>query len=64
MDNKTYYKTASVVFLLIAIFHFLRVIYDWEAVIGGYVIPIWFSWFAVILAGYLSARGFHFAKRL
>ncbi len=63
MDKKTYYLVASAAFFIIAVAHLLRAIYSWEAVIDGVVIPLWFSWVAVVLAGYLSVRGWQFAQK-
>jgi len=62
MDKKVYYKTVSTIFLIIGILHLLRIFQGWEAVIGGVVIPLWASWAAVIIAGYLSYRGFSLSK--
>lgn len=63
MKKKTYYTIASVLFAVIAVGHALRALYEWEAVVGGVGIPVWFSWVAVALAGYLAVRGFQFAKK-
>lgn len=63
MSKKVYYYAASVIFFIIAIFHLARVVYSWEAVMGGVVIPLWVSWAAVIIAGYLGVRGWMFAKK-
>ena len=63
MKKKTYYKAVSIVFAVVAVLHALRALYQWEATIGGAIIPVWFSWVAVIIAGYLAIRGFQFAKK-
>lgn len=62
MNNKTYYKVASVVFGLLAILHAARAYYGWEASIGDYTVPVSYSWIAVVLAGYLSVRGWQLAS--
>lgn len=62
MREKVYHYVASVIFFIIAIFHLARIVYDWQAVMGGVVIPMWVSWAAVIIAGYLFVRGWMFAK--
>lgn len=62
MDKRTYYKIVSVVFGIIAVAHLARVFYGWEAVIADVVIPLWVSWAAVLIAGYLSVRGWQLAK--
>lgn len=63
MNRKTYYTTVAVIFFIIAALHLLRAIKGWEAVIGGVSVPVWFSWVAVALAGYLSLRGFQLRGR-
>ncbi len=62
MGKQTYYKVVSVVFLMIALLHFLRGIFKWEAIIGSAAIPVWFSWVAVVIAVYLGIRGLQLAK--
>lgn len=63
MKKKTYYYSASIIFAIVAVLHALRAFYEWEAVIGDVVVPVWFSWAAVLIAGYLAVRGFMFAKK-
>ncbi|OGN03550.1 MAG: hypothetical protein A3A98_02285 [Candidatus Staskawiczbacteria bacterium RIFCSPLOWO2_01_FULL_40_39] len=57
MLNNTYRKITGVVFLAITALHALRLIYGWEAMIGGWAVPIWLSWFAIIFAGWLAWSG-------
>jgi hypothetical protein len=58
MTNKTYYKLAAIIFLIVALGHLVRIINGWEAVINDVEIPMWISVAAVLIAGYLSYRGF------
>lgn len=62
MKRKTYYNVVSTIFLLVAVLHFIRIINNWEAYIGDIMIPMWMSWVAVILLGYLIVRGFSYEK--
>lgn len=64
MSNNVYRKTTGVVFLAITILHSFRLLYGWEAVIGlrldevgGWTVPLWLSWFAVVFAGWLAWSG-------
>jgi len=41
--KNTALKVAGVIFLLVSIIHFLRVILKIEVIIAGYTLPIWFS---------------------
>jgi len=54
MGQKTYFTTTFIVFAVIGVLHLLRILNGWDAEIGGLVIPLWASWVAVLVAGYLS----------
>ena len=55
--TKTYITITTAVFALIAILHLARIVYGWEAMIGGVEIPMWASWLAVLVAGILALKG-------
>ena len=63
MDNKTYYTLASVIFFTIALGHTLRLLNEWPAMIAGADVPLWVSWPAVAIAGYLGVRGWQLANK-
>jgi hypothetical protein len=48
----------ATLFLLMAIMHLLRIIFGWQAEIGGLNIPFWASWLGVLVAGALAYFGF------
>jgi len=50
---KPYSKITVLIFGLIALLHLARLFYGWGAVIGGWAVPMWFSWVAVLLAALL-----------
>ena len=54
MNTKTFFKLSTAIFSLIALLHIARLIYSWEAVIGGLEIPLWISLVAVIAAGFMA----------
>lgn len=56
--QKTYYLVTGVIFSLIALLHALRLVYGWEAVIGGWAVPMWLSGLALLVALFLSFQGF------
>ena len=64
MSNKTYLRTMSFIFLVIAVLHLLRIVGGWEAVIGSYNLPMWISVVAVLLAGFLAFHGYKISKLL
>lgn len=57
MDQRTYTRLTGVIFLLIAVLHLLRILYGWSAVIGGWTMPMWLSWAALIIGAYLAWWG-------
>jgi len=57
MNSKSFYSISGTIFLLIAVGHLLRILNGWGAEIGSFSIPMWISWVAVVLAGYLSYQG-------
>jgi len=63
MDKKTYFLTVALVFSAIGIMHALRLWFAWEGIIGGWMVPQWLSWVAVIVALVLAWQGFSFSKR-
>lgn len=62
MNSKNYLKVTSVLFLVIALLHLLRLVYGWQAVIGGWTAPMWLSWVALVVAGYLGYEGWRMSK--
>ena len=59
MNQKTFASTAGVVFSLVAVLHALRLLLGWDAVIGGWHAPLWLSWLALAVAGYLAYTAFN-----
>ena len=45
-------------FLVVAVMHLLRIIFGWQAEIGGLSIPFWVSWLALPVTGALAYFGF------
>ena len=62
MNQKTFTLTAGVVFSIITGLHVLRLLFRWEAVIGGWDVPLWVSWVALLLSGYLAYSAFKLSK--
>ena len=51
---KPFITIAIVIFSLVAVLHVLRLIFGWQAVIDGLVIPMWASVAGLIIAGGLA----------
>ena len=62
MNQKIFSLVAAVVFFLVALLHVLRLAYGWSAVIGGWTVPIWVSWAALVIAVFLAYQGFRLSK--
>ena len=62
MNHKNYFTVTSVIFLLVAIMHGLRIVSGWQAEIGGWMVPMWASWVAVVVGLGLSYQGMKFGK--
>ena len=62
MNNKSYLSVSGLIFLIIAVLHVLRIVYGWEAVIGGWMLPMWLSWASLVIAGYLSWSAYRLMK--
>ena len=58
MRQKTFTKTAGVIFAVIAVLHLLRILLGWEAIIGGWHVPVWLSWLALVVSGVLAYTAF------
>ena len=58
IDRSTYITISGLIFAAIAVLHALRIAYGWDAVIGGWEVPMWFSWAGVVIAGYLAYSAF------
>ncbi|MCZ6490150.1 MAG: hypothetical protein O7A06_06430 [Acidobacteria bacterium] len=63
MNQKTFSRTASVIFSLVALLHGLRLVFGWEAIIAGWMAPPWASGVAVLMAGYLSYEGLRLSRK-
>lgn len=57
MHHDTYRKFTGGIFAIIAVLHLLRVVNSWPAQIASFTVPMWLSWVALLLAGYLAYSG-------
>ena len=63
MNQKTFSLTAAVIFGLIALGHVLRVVFGCSLTVQDYSVPMWPSWIAVAVSGYLAYEGFAVARK-
>lgn len=62
MSQKTFTLTAGAIFSLVTLLHALRLLLGWEAVIGGWQVPLWVSWVGIAVAGSLGYTAFTLGK--
>ncbi len=58
MNRQTYMTLTTAIFVVVAVAHVLRIIFGWSVEIGGWSVPFWLSWVAVLGAGALAYFGF------
>ena len=63
IGKKAFALSAAIVFSFAFSLHLLRIIYNWELIIGGVALPMWVSWMGVIITGFLLMQGFKFSKK-
>ena len=54
---------AGAIFALVALAHLVRAVMGWPIVIAGWIVPIWLSWLAFVIAAALGYFGLILAKR-
>ena len=60
---KPFTTIAIVIFSLVAVLHVLRLIFGWEVVINGLVMPMWVSVVGIIVAGGLAVMVWREARK-
>ena len=60
---KPFTTIAIVIFSLVAVLHVLRLMFRWEVVINGLVMPMWVSVVGIIVAGGLALLVWREAKQ-
>jgi len=63
MSRKSYCAATGIVFLVIAFLHLLRIIFGWSPVVEGWAVPMWLSWVALLVAGWLGYEGLRLAMK-
>ena len=51
---KPFTKIAIAVFSLVAVLHLLRLVFGWEVIVSGIIIPLWVSVIGFLAAGLLA----------
>jgi hypothetical protein len=62
MKQKDFTMVAKVLFSLIAVAHLMRSVLGWPVEINDMSVPVWISYIAVVLFGYLAYSGYKLTK--
>lgn len=57
MKNKALFL-AGLIFAVISLVHFIRLVYPFEIIVGGWPVPLWVNVIAFLVAGLLSGLMF------
>jgi hypothetical protein len=63
MSQKNFNLLAGAIFAVAALLHLLRLYFGWSAVLGGWTVPMWWSWFGVVITAGLAYFGISLAMR-
>lgn len=56
-DVQSFVRGASVLFLLIAVFHLSRLVLQWDATVAGIAVPLWVNGIAFVVMVGLGMLG-------
>jgi len=62
-SSRVLFVVVGVIMGVVAVVHFLRLVFGWSVIIGGWDAPFWISWIGIIAAGYISYASFRLASR-
>ena len=63
-SERTLLWVAGVIFLVIAVAHLMRLMFNIHIILGDFLVPQWISWVGILLTAYLSYASFHFARHM
>jgi len=63
VNIKIYCFVTAGVFSATGLLHLVRIVLGWEAVIGGWFVPIWLSWLAPVVMAALAFVGFYYGRK-
>jgi hypothetical protein len=63
MGNKPFTLIAAIIFLIMALAHLLRLLMDFQILVGTHPLPMWASIVGMLVAGLLSWGLFREARR-
>ena len=62
MSQRGFLLIVGVLSGLIALVHVLRIVLGWSVMVQDFSVPMWASWIAVVIMGYLAYESFRLAS--
>ena len=62
VNQRTFFLIAGTLLTLVAVLHFVRVIFQAPIILAGWQVPMWLSWIGTLVAGFLGYTSFKFAQ--
>ncbi len=62
MKDKTFELIAGAIFSLISLGHLTRIVRGVDFRFGEWAAPMWISWVALVVMGFLAYQGFRLAR--
>jgi hypothetical protein len=63
ISQKTFSLIAGLILSLIALGHLLRLVYSWPLHIADWTAPMWVSWPALLVLGFLGFTGLYLSRK-
>jgi len=63
MKKITFIKIATVIFIIVALLHSFRIVYDLPSTIGSWDLPMWISYLPVVGLTTLAINGVKLLKK-
>ncbi|MBI3575920.1 MAG: hypothetical protein HY083_09760 [Gammaproteobacteria bacterium] len=64
MKPKIYLMVSGTLFALVALLHLLRIVFNWQAVIGSWTVPMWLSWIGLAVTVTFCTWAYNLARRV
>jgi hypothetical protein len=62
MNPRTYFLLTAILFSIICLVQLSRITFGWEVIVGGWSVPMWLSWLAVVVTAVLAFFGFTYSR--
>jgi uncharacterized membrane protein len=62
VNRRRYFLVTAVIFSVVGLVHLVRIVFELEAAIGGWSVPMWVSWLALAVSPVFAYYGFTHAR--